>query len=80
MENLKKFTIEELASFDGKNGNRAYVGYKGKVYDVTDSYQWIEGDHLGHNAGLNLTAVMEIAPHSEDVMERMKVVGVVSDQ
>ena len=76
MEETKKFTIQELSQFNGKNGNPAYVGYKGKVYDVTESYQWGEGEHLGHMAGKDLTDQIEIAPHGEDVMERMKKVGV----
>ena len=75
MEEVKKFTTSELSQFNGKNGNAAYVGYKGKVYDVTESYQWGDGDHLGHEAGRDLTDQMEIAPHSEEVMERMKIVG-----
>ena len=78
MEEIKKFTTSELARFNGKDGNPTYVGYKGKVYDVTESYQWGDGDHLGHIAGQDLTAEMEIAPHGEDVMERMKVVGVLA--
>lgn len=76
MEETKKLTTGELAQFNGKNGNPAYVGYKGKVYDVTESSQWGDGEHLGHIAGKDLTDQMEIAPHGEDVMERMKVVGV----
>lgn len=79
MEEIKKFTINELAQFNGKNGKPAYVGYKGKVYDVTESYQWGDGEHLGHMAGKDLTEQMEIAPHGEDVLlERMKVVGELS--
>ena len=76
VEQTKKYTIAELSEFNGKNGKPAYVGYNDKVYDVTASSQWIDGDHLGHVAGQNLTEEMEIAPHSEEVMERMKVVGV----
>ena len=72
---MKKFTISKLSQFNGKNGNPAYVGYKGKVYDVTESCQWGDGEHLGHMAGKDLTDQMEIAPHNEDIMERMKVVG-----
>lgn len=75
MEEMKKFTISELSQFNGKNGNPAYVAYKGKVYDVTESYQWGDGEHLGHMAGKDLTDQMEIAPHGEDIMERMKVIG-----
>lgn len=76
MENKQKFSIQELRVFNGKEGRPSYVAYKDKVYDVTDSPQWIEGDHIGHAAGGDLTEQMDIAPHNEDVMERMKVVGV----
>jgi predicted heme/steroid binding protein len=36
LETSHKFTLDELRQFDGKNGSPAYVGYKGKVYDVSD--------------------------------------------
>jgi predicted heme/steroid binding protein len=75
MAENKTFTAAQLAEFNGKNGKPAYVAYKGVVYDVTESYQWLDGDHLGHEAGKDLTETMEIAPHSEDVMERMKKIG-----
>jgi len=39
METTRKFTLEELGKFDGKEGRQAYVAYKGEVYDVTDSSQ-----------------------------------------
>lgn len=72
----KKFTKTELSNFDGKNGKPAYVGYKGKVYDVSGSDQWVDGDHVGHIAGQELTEEMDIAPHADDVLLlRMKVVG-----
>jgi predicted heme/steroid binding protein len=76
LEQNKKFTKTELSQFDGKNGKPAYVGYKGKVYDVSGSDQWLDGDHLGHMAGQELTEEMGIAPHGDDVLERMKIVGV----
>ena len=78
MEGQKKITIQELKSFNGQNGKPAYVAFKGKVYDVTDSPTWIGGDHMGHSAGEDLTEEMEIAPHAEDVMERVKLVGVLT--
>ena len=78
MEQARKFTIQELSTFSGKDGKPAYLAYKGKVYDVTDSLQWSGGDHLGHAAGQDLTMEMEIAPHDDDVMEKMKVVGVLA--
>jgi predicted heme/steroid binding protein len=79
LEQTKKFTVQELSAFNGKDGKPSYLAYKGKVYDVTDSLQWSGGDHLGHAAGQDLTMEMEIAPHADDVMEKMKVVGVLAE-
>lgn len=75
---LKKFTAKELEEFNGKNGKPAYVTYKGKVYDISQSAFWSDGEHLGmHNAGKDITEELEAAPHSEEVFERktVKLVG-----
>jgi predicted heme/steroid binding protein len=75
-ENQRKFTLEELKKFDGKEGRPAYIAYKGKVYDVSDDYLWVDGDHQGeHVAGKDLTEEMSKAPHSEDTLERVKLIG-----
>lgn len=78
MENVeRKFTLEELKQYDGRNGRPAYIAYKGKVYDVTESYLWIDGDHQGqHVAGRDLTEEMALAPHGEETLERVKQIGV----
>ena len=74
----KKFTLEELKQFDGRNGRPAYVAYKGKVYDVTDDPLWIGGDHQGeHKAGVDLTEELSQAPHGEDELAMVKLIGVV---
>ena len=78
LEEQQRFTMGELSKFNGKNGNPAYIAFKGKVYDVTGSSQWADGDHLGHEAGQDLTMALDIAPHGEEVMEKMKVVGVLA--
>ena len=72
----RKFTLEELKEYDGKNGRPAYVAYKGKVYDVSEDYLWVDGDHQGeHAAGMDLTEHMAQAPHGEETLERVKLVG-----
>jgi len=38
-----------LKLYDGREGGRAYIAYKDKVYDVTDEYLWIDGDHQGEH-------------------------------
>lgn len=42
-----KVTQQELQENNGKNGKPAYLAYKGKVYDVSASSFWLEGDHMG---------------------------------
>lgn len=61
---MRTFTLDELKSFDGRDGRPAYVAFRGVVYDVTESAMWGEGDHEGmHQAGGDLTAEHEDAPH-----------------
>jgi predicted heme/steroid binding protein len=73
---LRKFTIKELEEFDGKNGKPAYIAYHGKVYDISESSFWSSGEHMGmHNAGKDLTEELELAPHGEEIFERVKLVG-----
>lgn len=67
---------DELKKYDGTNGNPAYVAYKGKIYDVTESRLWKKGSHVNrHNAGDDLTDFMSMAPHADDVMAKFKVVA-----
>jgi predicted heme/steroid binding protein len=61
---MKEFTLEDLAEFDGRDGMPAYVAYDGRVYDVTESSMWPDGDHEGmHQAGGDMTDEHEDAPH-----------------
>ncbi len=80
MSETKTFNEESLAEFDGADPNKpAYVAYKGKVYDVTGNPLFIDGLHFEHTAGMDLTEDMDEAPHSEDVMDELKIVGVFSE-
>jgi predicted heme/steroid binding protein len=76
MTETKKVTKQELEQNDGRNGKPAYLAYNGKVYDVSDSSFWLDGEHLGmHNAGKDLTEELEMAPHREENLQRVKLVG-----
>ncbi len=69
-------TIEEIHSFDGKEGRPAFVAYKGKVYDVSHSKLWKDGSHVRkHLAGHDLTDALKTAPHAEDKVTAMPEVG-----
>ena len=76
MAELRKFTSAELEDYNGKNGKPAYIAYKGKVYDVSESDLWRGGEHMGlHQAGKDITEELELAPHMEEVLDRVKLVG-----
>ncbi len=70
------FTTDELASFDGKEGRPAYLAHAGKVYDVSTSWMWENGEHEDeHSAGADLTDDMDFAPHNDSVLQNFPVVG-----
>ncbi len=69
-------TLEELHSFDGKEGRPAFIAYKGKIYDVTGSNLWKDGSHARkHLAGHDLTDALKTAPHDEGKVFPMPLVG-----
>jgi predicted heme/steroid binding protein len=69
-------TTEELQRFDGKEGRPAYAAYNGNIYDVTRGKLWKEGSHMRkHIAGTDLTAALSQAPHGEENVMSMPLVG-----
>ncbi len=72
----QEFTLKELHYFDGKEGRPAYIAVKGQVYDVTNSRLWKEGSHARkHLAGNDLTDALKMAPHNEEKVHAMRLVG-----
>lgn len=77
---MKKFNRNELTQYNGKDGAPAYIAYKGRVYDVSGSFLWRDGNHqVLHNAGEDLTDSLERAPHGADMLERFPVVGTLEE-
>jgi predicted heme/steroid binding protein len=76
LEKKTRLTLEELSRFDGSEKKPAYIAYKGKIYDVSSSKLWVEGNHVRkHLAGNDLTEVLRTAPHDEDKILGMPLVG-----
>ncbi|MEM1716039.1 MAG: cytochrome b5 domain-containing protein [Candidatus Bathyarchaeia archaeon] len=74
---MREFTEEELAKYDGKNGRPTYIAYDGKVYDISTSFLWKNGRHqVIHVAGTDLTEALRQAPHSEEVLKRFPIIGI----
>ncbi len=69
-------TPDELARFNGREGEPAYIVYKGRIYDVTRSGLWKGGRHMGkHPSGFDLTGWLAQAPHGEEKVLSMPCIG-----
>jgi predicted heme/steroid binding protein len=73
---MEKFTKQELSYHNGKNSTKPYIAYNGIVYDVSDSFHWKDGKHqVLHQAGEDLTEALQQAPHGEDLLGRVPIIG-----
>lgn len=79
---MKEFDPQTLAEFDGRDsGKPVYVARDSKVYDVSGSKLWQDGQHMKrHQAGRDLSADFEAAPHGVEVFERVSQVGVLAEK
>jgi len=64
-----------LSGYDGKEGRPAYVAFQGKAYDVTGLKLWKGGMHIKHRAGEDLTDALGKAPHGEEKLDGLPVLG-----
>lgn len=74
MLKIKKLS---LGNYNGKNGNQAFIAYKGKVYDVTDLF--VNGEHNSCIAGNDLTDILELMPHGDQILDRFLIVADLED-
>ncbi len=74
---MRRFTLQELARYDGKDGAPAYFAFQGYVYDASGSFLWRNGRHQArHVAGTDLTGTLDQAPHNADLLERLPKIGI----
>lgn len=72
---LQTFTLDELSKYNGENGNKAYVAYKGLVYDIAGHPKWSNGKHNGNIAGTDLTDAIKRSPHGDSKITDLEIVG-----
>jgi len=77
---MRRFSEEELSQYNGKGGAPAYIACNGRIYDVSSSFLWRHGDHqVLHRAGVDLTDDLKQAPHGEELLEKVPIVGILQE-
>ncbi len=75
-----ELTLAELAKYNGKDGQPAYVAVDGVIYDVSGYAKWKNGEHNGNSAGQDLTEVIKTkSPHGVAKLNGVPVVGKLID-
>jgi predicted heme/steroid binding protein len=73
---MKTISLEQLKKYNGFKGRKAYIAYRGLIYDVTGSFLWKDGKHqVTHFAGMDHTDSLCLAPHGEEFLLKFPVVG-----
>lgn len=73
--NQRDFTLQELAKYNGKDGNPAYLAVNGVVYDVTNIASWAAASHFGLTAGKDLTSEFSSCHAGQPILNKLKVAG-----
>lgn len=71
-----ELTLEQLKTFNGQDGQPAYVALDGVIYDVSQTRKWKDGKHeMGIVAGTDLTELISTSPHGKAILSEAKIVG-----
>jgi predicted heme/steroid binding protein/uncharacterized membrane protein len=74
---MDEYVREDLENHDGKEGRSAFAAVDGKIYDLSSSGLWKDGEHMGqHSAGQDLSEAIVGAPHGKEVLDRVEQIGV----
>ncbi len=71
----KTYTLDELSQYNGTDGNKSYIAFNGKVYDVSDMTEFSETGEFFGKAGLDLSEELKASPEYEVMLNNTPIVG-----
>lgn len=71
----KVYTLAQLAKFNGKAGTKAYVAYKGVVYDTSGVSEFKTGSYKGMKVGTDITSQLRKLSTANALLKKLKPVG-----
>ena len=78
-EELPLYSLSDLALRNGTDKEEVWVAYKGVIYDVSQSRLWYSGTHYEHWSGQDLTRELVDAPHTDQVFDKFRKVGILKE-
>lgn len=73
-----RITLQQLSAKNGKNGQECWVAVDSKVYNLTDSSKWSNGEHTttsGVECGNDLSEKIKQSPHGKSTLSKYPIVG-----
>ena len=71
---------DELALYNGKDGNQAFISVDGIIYDVTDYPNWLDGENEAQYHGKDITEEIEtLTPEGRAILDDLPIVGELLD-
>ena len=72
-------SVAQLLEADGKGGRNCWVAVDGKVYDLSESMNWDNGEHTTSEGqarcGADMSNVIDKSPHGRKMLDQLDVVG-----
>jgi predicted heme/steroid binding protein len=79
IDSSRAITQAELQKADGKEGRDCWVAVDGKIYDLSNSLNWENGEHATSEGqarcGADMSSVIDKSPHGRKMLDQLDVVG-----
>lgn len=72
---INYFTAEDLAKFNGQEGQLPYVAIHGVVYNVVSQNGWVNGGYRGYLSGQDISSFPDLSESRKQIVKSAPVTG-----